>query len=170
MFFSPRAERNMLQRMKWNIGIGGLALLAGFLFYSMFRWKSPLLVQDIVGNRLYIGAYVPVSWRPALDSLPTALHVFAFSLLTIGIAGLPGFWPRCGFTAAWVGIDLLFELAQAVNHAAFGRALARLSMGGGLLQQFVTDGVFDMKDITGAVIGGLLAMLVSSVTTSKEGI
>lgn len=154
--------------MKWNIAIGLMGLAAGFLFYAMFRWQSPALVQELVGNRLYIGAHVPASFRPLLGSMPTLLHVFAFSLLTIGIAGLSGFGARLGFTALWVAVNALFELAQAVDHAAFARALDTLSMGGSAFERFVTDGVFDMRDIWGGVVGGGLAMLVSSITTSKE--
>jgi len=151
-----------------QIAIGLLGLAAGFLYYAMFRWQSPALVQTLVGNRLYLGWTVPEMLRSSVQSVPTALHVFSFSLLTIGVAGLPQLRYRFAFVALWVGINLAFECLQAVHPAAFVQIMEELPWKFEALQRFVVGGVFDGEDIMAAVAGGTLALIVSSITAEKE--
>lgn len=153
---------------RWQIGIGMVGLVAGFLFYAMFRWRSPALVQALVGTRWYLGWSVPSALRPAMQALPTALHVFAFSLLTIGVTGWTRWRRRIACVALWVGINVLFEWLQGVDRAAFTQMLADLPWRFDLLRKFVVDGVCDPWDMAAAVVGGALALLVAALTGKKE--
>lgn len=151
-----------------QIGIGLLGLAAGFFFYAMFRWQSPPLVQALVGTHWYLGRSLPPALRSSMQSLPTALHVFAFSLLTIGVAGVTRWRSRIACVALWVGINWAFEFLQGVDRAAFHRIMAAIPWHFDSLQQFVLHGTCDPRDVLAAVSGGLAALIVSSLTGEKE--
>ena len=150
-----------------QILLGLLGLAVGFLYYASFRENSPALVQTLVGSRLFTTWNLPAFLRSILSSFPSFIHVFAFSLLTIGIAGRPGIRPCLWISLGWTGVNVLFEGLQGLDHAAFLRFMAALPVRFDPFTAFVVGGVFDMGDVLAAVAGGVVAFVVSAFTNGK---
>lgn len=153
------------QGLQLLFGLSGLAL--GFLYYASFRENSPALVQVLVGSKLHVAWSLPVSLRPFLASFPSFIHVFAFSLLTIGIVGRPGVRHCLWISVGWVAVNVLFEGLQGVDHAAFLRFMSALPVKMESFTAFVVGGIFDLRDVLAAVSGGAVAFVVSVFTNGK---
>lgn len=136
----------------WAAGL--TALLLGTLVYVTDRaagsaWLLPTL--DWPAGRGWFGAAAP--W------LPSAVHAFAFALLSAAL--LP---PRRSMyamaCAAWVAIDLAFETGQ---HPAIATELS-MHLESALpaaiaqpLARYFRAGTFDPADLGAVLLGGLAA-------------
>lgn len=154
-------------RIRW-IAWGLASLATGFVYYATLRPASPPLVQALVGHRLLL-AWSPTGTLAALfGACPAFLHVFAFSLLTAGILGPSS--PRRAVSVAlfWTGINVVFEVFQGMSPATLDRLAAAAPWKLTTLELFIRHGVFDLRDILAAVVGGFSAGLIL-VTTSAKG-
>jgi hypothetical protein len=101
----------------------------------------------------------------ALGSLPTLIHVLAFSLLAGALnARTPA--SHASICATWAGINALFEIGQ---NAVVARLLAaQLDRWCGAMtacvraSQYFIRGTFDWMDIVAGTLGGVLAYKILS--------
>lgn len=131
------------------------ALLVGLSVYSLDRgpgaaqWVPPLGVAAVPGLLGAAGGWVP-----------SAVHAYAFSVLTVLAIG--PVTTRCAIAtcAAWALVD---ALAECVQHPALAphalQALAGLP-GALPLLRYVAGGTFDARDVLAAAGGALLAATV----------
>lgn len=98
-----------------------------------------------------------------LGSLPTFLHVLAFSLFG-GALSAPFASNRAWVCIAWVGVNALFEVGQ---HAAVVRVLATHAHDWcghinacARTGQYFSRGTFDFTDIAAGALGGLVAYTI----------
>lgn len=160
------------------------------MFYA--AWRAKVTLTGAAAGALALGLLVYLADRPAGSAwllpwagvlqahpggaplapwLPTALHAFAFALLSALV--LP---PRRSLhtlaCAGWVLVDQLFELGQ---HPALAAPLSR-----GLeallppavaepLTRYFRAGTFDTADLAAALLGGGAAWLLlrGSITASE---
>ena len=144
-------------------------LVLGFLLYYFFRdAESTYFIQ-------FLELAPPIKETPHLlqrfgYSLPTFIHVFAFSLITAGIMASS----KRGYTAAcllWFGINVFFEFGQKFDS---------------LMVQYIPDwfakivflentksyflkGRFDHFDLLAIALGALVAYLFLIVSHKGEG-
>ncbi len=119
-----------------------------------------------------VGALGDVHWFGALAAwLPSALHVFAFALLSAAL--LPAHaGARFAACAAWAAIDLAFEAGQ---HPALSPGLAAW-LEGSLpawlaqpLAHYFLRGTFDPADAAALLLGALAAAgVVAATSRNKE--
>ena len=91
--------------------IGFSILVLGTLFYFFFRSAEHTYFLRFFGLNPYRIEYLPKILVSIGNSLPTFIHVFAFSLLSAGLIATQkrGYALVC---LAWFIIDVLFEIAQ----------------------------------------------------------
>jgi hypothetical protein len=135
------AQRNMLV-------LGAAALVAGVLFYLLFR-PLPAALQWLAAMLRIapLHLHAPAIW---LGSIPSLLHVLGFSLLTWAVLGVRReLWVRV--PASWFVLNVVFETGQAL-----------LRCGGALdapLCIWLGTGTFDFNDLVASALGAALAML-----------
>jgi hypothetical protein len=128
-------------------------LLAGLAYYLSYRNQlpAPLARLGIPPHVLPLGSEPEVS----LGSLPSFVHVAAFSLLTCAL-----FRPSLPFAlaagAAWAALNVLWELSCA-NHQAWLR-LAYLQAGAVSMPPRCT---YDTWDLGAALLGAAAAPLIA---------
>jgi hypothetical protein len=136
--------------------IGVSTLAAGAVYYLSVR---PMAIA--AGFASTDAQRLPVI-AIALGSLPTFLHVLAFSMLTGALGESAS--SRIRSCTAWAGVNALFEVAQ---HATVARLLAeKLDLWCGeyfvcaRTGQYFLRGTFDIADIAAGALGGLLAYTI----------
>lgn len=144
--------------------IGLLALVLGALVYLTDR--SPGSVYFVSGEMVRLSMYTGGHrfFARLGNHLPSFIHVFSFSLLTIGTMGLMGKKHANVFYAClfWFAVNTLFEMGQAfpVQAAAlcpdWFRALPYLENTG----SFFRNGTFDPWDIVSFSAGAFAAWAV----------
>ena len=143
------------------ISMGAATLALGAVYYLSVRPMAVAVgLASIDAQRLPLLAL-------ALGSLPTMLHVLAFSLLTSSF-GSRRAASHAWNCAAWVGINALFEIGQ---HELVARVLAAKldSWCGATIAcartgQYFAQGTFDFTDIAAGALGGLLAYKILKYT------
>lgn len=122
------------------------ALLLGVAFYWISRPQGTLAVLAQVPAAPFELPPLIESW---LGWLPTATHVFAFSLLTwLALGGRhPAF--ACGL---WGVINALFELGQALPVSVTAEFPDVLH-----IRSYFHNGVFDLLDLAACGFGAWLA-------------
>jgi hypothetical protein len=148
--------------------VGFTSIFLGVLFYYFFRTSEhTYLIQ-------FFELTPPLKETPSLFqklgySLPTFVHVFAFSLITAGLIASckRGYAMACLF---WLGINVLFELGQKLDSWVI---------------QFIPDwfsdisflentkiyflkGRFDYLDLFSITLGALVAYIFLIKTAHKE--
>ena len=142
----------LLARKPSAVFVSGLLLLAAAaLVYALERPAETVLFLPAALS-LHDGyAHLP----PLLGGpLPTFLHTVAFALMTAALLG-PGLNRAIIACAAWVAVDVLFEVAQ---HPSFPRIF-----GAGM------GGYFDPMDLAAAALGGAAAFCVLRFHTTRGG-
>lgn len=101
-----REEVNKLQ-----LFIGINILFLGVLFYYFFRGTEHTYFLKFLGTNHYYRDFGPGFLARVANSLPTFIHVFAFSLMTGSLATSQkrGYAFVCLF---WFTVNVLFELGQ----------------------------------------------------------
>ena len=147
---------------KINIAIlGTFSLLLGVGIYIFFRdpqklyLANHLLLPDQSEASLVNLFPSWISWLT--DSLPTAIHAFAFSLFTALIFRLNTSTIAIS-CVAWLVIDWVFELLQIFKPTS---CLFSFNDGGigGLFCGYIAYGVFDWNDMFSIFVGCILAYL-----------
>lgn len=147
--------------------IAAFALAMGLLVYltdrqpehSYFLFHAPTLVRPAVPVFGSVG-----------DQLPAFLHVYAFILFTVAIAGVPRA-RLAGICAAWFVIAVLFEIGQypvaATAIAAFLPSwLAHFPVLDNTAAYFLR-GTFDPLDILAIFLGAVAAGLTVALTSRR---
>lgn len=139
---------------------GALSFGAGGLFYLFFR--NPTIFQEAIG----IGCFSTApNATVAPGCLPSFIHVFSFSLLTIAAGKLRGrqIFQVCSF---WVAANIGCECLQ-VDSIAYGIPNEGIVVG--TISQFARNGTFDWLDVTASIIGGVASGLAAeSITTNRK--
>jgi len=159
----PRPQRttirtgvNILQLL-----IGFNALVLGILFYYFFRsaehtYFLKFLVTNPHRHKILLPAFISLG-----NSLPTFIHVFAFSLMTASLIASQkrGYIVVC---LAWFAIDVLFELGQGIGNLIipvipswFFNFLFLENIGNYFLR-----GHFDYLDLMSIALGSVIAYMI----------
>ena len=112
------------------------------------------------------------TWFGSLGSwLPSFVHPFAFSLLTVAVLA-PSPRPRLGVCAAWGALNAAFELGQLPQAAAWlGAALHESALPSALadpLADYFRRGRFDVADLAALTLGSLAAAAVLHFLHEKK--
>lgn len=135
-----------------------MAMMAGWVVYAVDRpapqvYLLPSVLAFSDSSRNFFGAIGA--------SLPSFLHVFAFSLLTAAVVASRT--PRAAaiIAGAWCGTDLLFELGQHPALSAFiDASLPSWFASVPVLENvgpYFLRGSFDATDVAATVMGAALA-------------
>jgi hypothetical protein len=139
------------------MGIASLA--AGFALYALARPATmPLLFAP--GSP----ALVPSHLLPAIGSLPTFIHVVAFSFLSAAIAGARAGGAPC---VAWAATNIVFEVAQYPPVGQWLLSRSTLASELPYVHQFVARGTFDVTDVCAAALGAAVAAWCLSTPTKR---
>ncbi len=143
-----------------QISIGFLTLFGGLLLYLFTRPSDIYFVSVISGDES--SHYWALPFPTGIGaSLPSFLHVFAFSLLLGGLLACrkTGYLIIC---CAWFFTNVLFELGQRYPISAselipkwFERIFILQNM-----QSYFLNGTFDFLDLLASSVGALAAYWV----------
>lgn len=147
-------------------GIG--LLFAGTFYYYFFRNADQTYFIQLFGLTPQL-----IEPHPFLQklgySLPTFIHVFAFSLLTAGLMAnsQKGYAAACLF---WFGINVLFEFGQKYDSWVIQFVPGWFSNFIFLenSKSYFLKGLFDYFDLLSITLGALVAYLVLLKTAHKE--
>lgn len=167
----------LFHRINFKYGVNLIQLLAGLfvlaagtLYYIYFR--SP--EQTYFLNFLGISSSPNKITSPVLltigNSLPTLVHVFAFSVITAGILAKRK-WGYALVCLAWFGVDVLFELYQG-NAAVIVPFIPSWFSNIFFLEntkEYLLHGHFDYLDLASIAAGSLVAYWFLIKTENKWG-
>jgi hypothetical protein len=136
--------QNLRTRNSLLILLAFAALALGAATYLALR--PPPLLMDALSLRSDYRRSAHHDLRWLIGSLPSLLHVYAFSLLTVPL--LQRQMERAVVVAAsfWVVVNVLFEVGQAASLKSFWAEFA-LDGGAGLLVGYFLFGTFDWNDV-----------------------
>ena len=129
------------------------SLLIGLFYYLFFRENTLFLQWFGISGKLHQGTV-----EDLFGSLPSFLHVFAFSLLTWSLLG-PKY--RLFSVLLWAVIDTLFESLQLLKS---GETCLLPSS----LCRYAVNGTFDIKDIAAILIASATSFLIMGHLNRKE--
>jgi hypothetical protein len=140
------------------LGTASASLAAGALIYALAR----PLPAALLPAALHLPSDAIAWLAPLTGSLPTLLHVVAFSLVTVIVVGRHRTVRAC---AAWTAINLLCEIAQ---HADVAQTLLQWWPAAPTqVRAYLLGGTFDWNDVVAAVVGGIAAYVVA-IRLSRE--
>ncbi len=146
-----------------QVSAAAIALLTGLLIYIVDRQADVYLLPGAIA----LTTTLPPLFGSLGAHLPSFLHVYAFTLLTV--ACLP---PRRALAlpvcVAWLAIECFFEAGQHASLATFYVSLVPAWFDGMPFLEasagFFLDGHFDSLDILAAALGALAAWLTVRLT------
>jgi hypothetical protein len=151
---------------------GGLALALGVLVYGTDRPAGQAQWAP------WLGGQAGSPWFGAWGgSLPTALHVLAFSLWTAALLPPASPWRLAG-CAGWTVLNLLAEAAQQAQAQALWTGWLTPPHAAGATDShpvlhavaaYAARGQFDPLDLVAALLGGPLAAGVVLALTPRPG-
>ena len=133
------------------MALGAAALLLGAAYYLGARPPGSTVIALPVPPTGWW--HLAAHW-PAFDALPSLLHVFAFSILTVAVTGVSR---RCVVwlvPLAWLTVDTVFECLQLPAARAWLESLPLPWLRDTLL---AGRGTFDPLDMAGLFLGAALA-------------
>lgn len=161
---TPGAGGNMRQLLT-----GLSVLLLGALFYYFFREAEHTYFLNFLAAKPHTHTFLsPVLVRLG-NSLPTFIHVLAFSLMTAGLVARrkKGYAIVC---LAWFAVDALFELAQG-----FGDTMIPIIPGwfSNVLflentRDYFLHGRFDYLDLVSIALGSAAAYILLIITSDYK--
>ena len=154
---------------KLHLLVGFTLLLLGILCYYFFRISEHTYFLQF----LNIAPHLTISSSHLLknisNSLPTFIHVFAFSLLTAGLIASS----KKGYAAAcllWFGFNVLFEIGQKFDRWVIQiipdwfSSIAFLEN----TESYFLKGRFDYLDLLSIALGSLAAYTLLIKTMEKK--
>lgn len=141
-----------------SIALG--ALVVGLLHYVVFRNPEALYINkylhfnDFLPKLSYI---VPRESNLITGAMPTAIHVFSFSILTA--MSLP--FTKGNIISAcilWLVVNTGFEAIQIINSCP--SIIQADNLLSNLLCAYITNGIFDWLDIASAILGAISAYIL----------
>jgi hypothetical protein len=150
--------------------IGFSVLVFGILFYFFFRSAEHTYFLKFFFLNPYRIEYLPSAVVVIGNSLPTFIHVLAFSLITAGLiaAQKGGYVLVC---LAWFIIDVLFEVAQAFGEVIiltvpdwFSNFLFLENS-----KNYFLHGRFDYLDLISITLGSVAAYTLLILTIKGNG-
>lgn len=152
----PFRVDNLRTRTSLLILLACAALALGAATYLALR--PPPVLMDALGLRsdYRLSAHRDLRWL--VGSLPSFLHVYAFSLLTVPLLRRRVERAAIAAVSFWVLVNFLFEVGQAASLKGFWAGHAHDGVVGPLARYFLF-GTFDWNDVGFSLLGGVLAYL-----------
>lgn len=133
--------------------LSAFSLLIGLFYYLFFR-ENPLFVQWLgIPDTLHTPLF-----KNLFTSLPSFLHVFAFSLITWVYLE---FKHRIGSILLWTAINIFFEFLQLL-----GPETAKILPSP--LYVYAVHGTFDKNDFIAIVAAAIASYLTMEYLDNKE--
>ncbi|MBV2090838.1 MAG: hypothetical protein KUF72_08105 [Candidatus Thiodiazotropha sp. (ex Ctena orbiculata)] len=150
---------NRTSRSEILIAFALCSLLLGLFYYWLLRVPdSAFLLSVIPENRSIV---VDSSLAASVGWLPTFLHVFSFSILTVLVLGDRATNFSC---ALWAIVNAGFEVGQALPDDRIVRLPEFLN-----LHQYLVSGTFSYLDLMACLLGAVVAwLLLSSISTGRS--
>ncbi|MEO8408983.1 MAG: hypothetical protein ABI478_00305 [Propionivibrio sp.] len=156
LFLLPKVKISLL-----FAGIAGTLLLFGLIYYVAFRTVLPAPLERLQLRPL--GLAGTAEQGVLLGSLPSLIHVAAFSLLTCALLRA-GILSALVAGAVWAGIDMLWEFSCA-DHQAWLRPAVKL---------IGVDGVpactYDNWDIVASIAGAATATCIAWLVLKRYSV
>jgi hypothetical protein len=159
-----REEVNKLQ-----LFIGINILFLGVSFYYFFRGAEHTYFLKFLGTNQYYKEIGSGLFFRIGNTLPTFIHVFAFSLMTASLVTRQkrGYAAVCLF---WFAVNVMFELGQKFDSWVvqfipdrFSDILILES-----IKKYFLIGRFDYLDLLSIAIGALAAFILLTKTNKRE--
>ena len=139
--------------MNKELRLSLIALASLFLgIYLYYFERNGFLIFDSVQSLKILDIFGPIG-----NNLPSFLHSFSFSLLTVLIIGFKKKWIIYS-SVFWFIIELIFELGQMQIIA--NKLIALGLTPNGFLGRFFYYGKFDIMDVLASFIGVILSLLI----------
>lgn len=145
--------------------IGFISLIFGFFYYVLFRNQTYFTHKFNIDCIQLAHNAGGVIW----NSFPSFVHAFSFSMITASL--IKGSRFRyiviCFF---WLMINCFFEFSQKYKAVALGITPSWLDSLPFLdnTKNFITNGIFDVKDIYSIFAGTIMAFYVMAITSQRR--
>ena len=144
---------------------GLIILILGAFYYFFFRTADHTYFLKFFANTPQLEHILPPLLVALGNSLPTFIHVFAFTLMTAGLFASNE--KEYGIVCfLWFTIDTLFELGQVLNYKMMQGIADRFS-DLFLLEKIINyflHGRFDYLDLLSIAVGSVFAYIILSKT------
>ena len=149
--------------------IGLSCLIFGMLVYLFYRPPEQTYFIYISGLNINLYNTLPNIFGVIGNTLPSFVHVFAFTLITAGMIACRkrGYLIIC---LSWLTLDVTFEFGQKFN-AFFSSLVPAWFNRFPFLENttnYFSRGTFDQADIASAMIGSALAYWVLIATMDER--
>ncbi|MFC1844112.1 hypothetical protein ACFLZ5_04920 [Thermodesulfobacteriota bacterium] len=150
--------------------IGLFVLIIGVLFYYLFRSAEHTYFLKFLSNNPYCKNFLSPGYILIGNSLPTFIHVVAFTLMTAGIIARQkrGYVIACLF---WFAVDFLFEVGQGLDTIII-QIIPDWFSGFAFLENsksYFLQGRFDSLDLFSIALGSLTAYIILIKTREDKG-
>ena len=159
--------REEINRLQLFIGINILFL--GVIFYYFFRGTEHTYFLKFLGTNQYVREIGSGLIFRITNSLPTFIHVFAFSLMTASLVTRQkrGYAAVCLF---WFAVNMIFELGQKFDSWVvqfIPKWFSDIVILGSVKSYFL-NGRFDYLDLLSIAFGAFAAYILLIKTNKRE--
>jgi hypothetical protein len=149
--------------------IGLILLVLGTLFYYFFRSAEHTYFLKFLDSNPHLNNLLPSLFVSFGNSIPTFIHVFAFTLMTAGLIAKNkrGYLIVC---LIWFTIDVLFEIGQGLDKLLVP-IIPNFFSDVFLLENtrnYFVHGRFDYLDLFSIVVGSVAAYFFLIKTRKKR--
>ena len=150
--------------------VGLSVLIFGVLFYYFFRSAEHTYFLKYLGSNHYLKGFLPSLFVTVGNSLPTFIHVLAFTLMTASLitSQKRGYAVVC---FSWFMIEVLFELGQGLDNIMiqiipdwFSNIIFLENT-----KSYFLQGRFDCLDIISITLGSIVAYIILIQTSVDKG-
>jgi hypothetical protein len=147
--------------------IGITVLIVGIVFYILYRppaYFITLLHLDtyVMSDRLFIGDIV-------YGSLPSFVHIVAFSMITSSIIGETPISDLI-VCLVWLFIEVLFEFAQGYKSLVLTCLIYMSKLPfHDTMTTYIVYGTFDVNDLVALLLGSLITYYLMFITRKTIG-
>lgn len=134
----------------------------GAAVYLVSRPLPSVMLLEALGLRSGYRLPVAEHFRWLIESLPSLLHVYAFSLLSFWLLEKRTEQTLIATISFWVAVNFLFEIGQAPSLKNFWAEFAvdaAVNKWCGPLVSYFLYGTFDWNDVAFSICGGAMAYL-----------
>lgn len=143
-------------------------MMGGLVYMCDRNPESVVLIRSVFGDSAHVEG-LPALFGVLGGVAPDFLHVFALSLVTVGVLGRRPvmFGPVCLF---WFALDTLFELGQRAPDLALSLVPQSLERFEPMrwAHDFFTHGTFDPLDIVAFAAGATAAYVLLAVMNKRS--